>query len=407
MKATKPSAGGDFPRLLYWSDVPVSPTGAGAILVYRLLEGWPADKLMVCTPTAKTDCPLPGVRKIEPPKALWPRLFTSRVAFQWMTLRMLQGMFLTKWRGGRPAEPLDSAFDAFAPEAVLTVCAAGAWIGAHAYARARRIPHHLIVHDDHHYAFFWINSLKPWGEQLFGRTYREASSRLCVSEPMEQEYRERFGAPGEVLLPSRGRDSVFFSEPRAEMARPPVAAKVFYAGSIYGDTFSWLERVAAALAARGHRFIVYSPNQPPPEVKLRHLELRPPLPSAELVKALHEEADILLLPTSFDPRNHAVVRTLFPSKLVDYTGAAVAILVVSSEETAITDYLRQRPRAARRLGDNSPEAVAREVDIMARDSRLRMELARGAVEAGLTDFDYTKAFGQLRAAVGRGAAKPR
>lgn len=407
MKAMEQGAGGDFPRLLYWSDVPVSPTSAGAALIYRLLEAWPADKLMVFTPTASTDCPLEGVRKLEPPKGRWSRLCTSRVGYQWMSLRTWQDILMTKWRGGLPARPLASALDAFAPEAVLTVGAAGAWIGAHAYARARKIPLHLIVHDDHHYAFFWSKQLKPYGERLFGRAYRDAASRLCICAPMEQEYRKRFGVAGEVLLPSRGRDSLFFREPRDTGGAPLTGAKVFYAGSVYGNTFQVMEDIAAALYARGHRFIVYSATKPPANLALKYLEVRPPVPSADLVKALHEEADLMLLLTPFHEAAREVVKTRFPSKLVDYTGAAAAILVLSIEEAAITAYLRERPRAARWLGDNSPEAVAREVDILARDSRLRMELARGAVEAGLTDFDYAKAFGQLRAAVGRGAAKPR
>jgi len=397
-----------WPRLLYWSDVPVSPTGAGAILIYRLLEQWPADKLMVCTPTVATDCPLAGVRKVQPPKALWPRLFTSRVAFQWMTLRTLQNMLMTKLRGGSPARPLAAAFDAFAPEAVLTVGAAGAWIWAHSYARARNIPFHLIVHDDHHYAFFWIKELKAYGERLFGRAYRDAVSRLCVSAPMEWAYRKRFGVAGEVLLPSRGRDSVFFRQPRDPDGGVLAEAKVFYAGSVYGDTFKVMEDMARALRARGHRLIVYSPNRPPADLKLQHLEVRPPVPSADLVKALHEEADVMLLLTNFDQRNREAVQTLFPSKLVDYTGAAVAILVVAPEDACITAYLRERPKAARWLGDDSPEAVAREVDRLARDPALRRELAEGAVEAGLLDFDYAKVFGRFSQALDRrsGAAKP-
>lgn len=390
---------GEFPRLLYIADLPVAPTQAGAILLYRLLEQWPADKLLVCTPTALSDCPLEGVRKLQPPKSPFERLFYSRVACEWMTLLTLQSMFLRCARRGRPARWLAGPLEEFAPEAVLTVGLAGAWMEADAVSRTRGIPLHVIIHDDHHYSFFWVPRLRPWGERLFAATYRRAASRLCISRPMERAYRERFGVPGQVLMPCRGRDSVVFPAPRESGFAADGGLRVIYAGSVYGRVFGQLEEIAAALQAKGHRLILYTPSEPPSDFKPVHLEIRRPLASSELVRRLHEEADLLLLLGNFDPSMREISRTQFPSKLVDYTAAAVPILVVAPEDSCVASYIAERPRAATLLCDPSAEAVCAAVDQLSGRRQDLPGLAMGAVEAGLSDFSHDAGWSVFCAAV--------
>lgn len=381
-----------LPRLLYIADLPVAPTQAGAILMYRLLEQWPADKLMVCTPTARTDCPLPGVKKIEPPRAPLERLFFSRVAYEWMTTLTLFNMARRRWRKGRPLAWLEDPLAEFSPQAVLTVSLAGAWMEADAVAGFYGIPFHVVIHDDHDFTKFWIPSLRKWGEGVFAGTYRRAKSRFCISRTMEATYRTRFGVAGDVLLPSRGRDSVSFDQPRPEGFGRSGRLKVFYAGSVYGEAFKHLEAIASSLAEEGHRLIVYTPSLPPPGFTARNLEIRAPLPSGQLVRCLHEEADVLLLLTTFAVDAKEPVKTSFPSKFVDYTGAAVPVLVVTPPTGCLVDYLAGRPAAGELLCDASPQAVKAAVcDLASRPDRMS-ELARGAVLAGAEDFGHEQAF---------------
>src|SRR5262249_47632291 len=148
-----------------------------------------------------------------------------------------------------------------------------------------------------------------------------------------------FGVGGQVLMPSRGRDSVCFDAPRPAYGSQPLSsAKEFYAGSAYGSAFEQMESIAKPLPLHGHGSVVYTPSKPPTNFRPTHLELRAPLPSAKLVKRLHEEADFLLLLSNFDDRNRGPLRTLFPMKMVDYTAAAVAILVVAPEDASIANY---------------------------------------------------------------------
>lgn len=390
-----------LPRLLYWADLPVCPTGAGAILMHRLLEAWPPEKLMVVTPGAVSGCPLPGVRKAEAPPSKLSRLWRTRFGTHCMSAATLAGMAAMKLRGGRAPAWLRQAVREFQPQAILTVGIAGAWIHAAGLARHLGVPLHVLVHDDHHYAYFWIPQLRGFGERLFGKVYRQAVSRLCISGPMEREYAERFGAEGDVLLPSRGRNSVFFREPSSRVGLPLAQGKIFYAGSVYGKGFGVLDEVAIALKSKGHRLIIYTPNEPPKDFRPQALEIRGPLPSTELVRALHEEADLLLLMTNFEEANRDTVRTLFPSKIVDYTASAVPILVAAPEYACILDYLGESPDAAAFVTSEAPASVSAAVDELMHDAPRRQRLARGAVAAGERDFSYAKAWEKFAAAMGK------
>ncbi len=355
---------------------------------------------MVVTPDAVKGCPLTGVQKSEPPRSKFARLWHTRLGKHAMSLDTLQQIAGMRARGGRAPGWLSKSIGEFQPEAVLTVGIAGAWIHAAGLARHLRIPLHMIVHDDGHYAYFWLPILQPYGERLFGRAYRQSASRLCISAPMEREYERRFGVPGEVLLPSRGRDSIFFGEPPPRVVAPLENAKIFYAGSIYGQGFEALDEIAVALRAKGHRLIVYSPSTPA-TLRPRALELRAPLPSADLVRTLHKEADILLLLTSFAPENREVVSTLFPSKMVDYTGAAVPVLVAAPEYACIVDYLRRRPHAGHLVTSDRGADVLAAVEELVADASKRQALARGAVAAGLKNFSYDNAWEQFVGAMRR------
>ena len=385
----------EFPRLLYWADLSVSATRAGPMLMHRLLKAWPADKLMVVTPGAKTTCDLPGVHMAEPPPAPLRRLFGSRFASLWTTVLGSNILLGTKLSRGAPPKWLADQVKEFAPQAVLTAGVSAAWIGADGLARHLGVPLHLIIHDDHHYADFWCRPLKPFGEKLFGRTYRRAASRFCVSQPMEREYERRFGVPGEVLLPSRDPQAVVFSKPREQASTPIQSAKIFYAGSITRQGFREVDAIAGVLKENGHQLILYSGTKPPEGFTPQHIERRDPVPAAQLVERLHEEADLLLLYTDFSSSMREIVKTLFPSKMVDYTAAAVPIVVVAPGYACIVDYLRSRPMAAELVTDNNPEVVASAIERLLAQSEKRKMLAEGAMEAGLQDFDHAKVFGQF------------
>lgn len=357
---------------------------------------------MVVTPDAIESCKLPGVRKLQPPADRWRRLYSSRIGLTYMTARVLKLLAKLRLSRGRAPVWLENEVENFSPQAILTAGVAGAWIQADALSRRLRIPLHIIIHDDHHYAFFWIPLLRKFGEQIFGRTFRRALSRLCISEPMVAEYKKRFGVDGEVLLPSRGRDSLCFEAPRPSIDDKTSGLTVTYAGSLNGRGFERLEAFANEIVRHGHQLVVYTPSKPPSGIKLSSMQLRAPVSSRALVRQMHDESDLLLLWTDFAPENEEVIRTLFPSKMVDYTAACVPILVVAPKYACINDYLFSRPDAAELLNSQQPIEVAMSIDRLASRPAKRLALAKGAAKAGLRDFAYEKAWSTFATALRRG-----
>src|SRR5207249_1181088 len=76
----------------------------------------------------------------------------------------------------------------FRPEAILTVTHGYSWLSAARIALDHKLPLHLICHDDWTTTVPVCPFLHAWSERVFGKYYRAAASRLCVSPFMVEEY---------------------------------------------------------------------------------------------------------------------------------------------------------------------------------------------------------------------------
>ena len=103
-----------------------------------------------------------------------------------------------------------SSLSGFDVEAVATVGHGFGWITAAEVARRLHVPLHFIVHDDWPRSSAIVEACRPWLERTFGRVYRGAASRLCVSPFMAEEYERRYGAAGSLMYPSRAKDCPVF-----------------------------------------------------------------------------------------------------------------------------------------------------------------------------------------------------
>ncbi len=317
---------GALPRLVYIADVPVQPTVAGAGLVYRLLQDYPVGKLLVVEGWPAISVPdrrLPGVAYRQ--LALWPRRGRARLkslAVPWLI------MTAPAYTGR-----LRRSLSGFAPEAILTVAENYAWLAAAQLAKDAGLPLHLIIHDH------WVSlldahpAIKPRLERLFGRVYRRAASRLCVSPFMEEEYRRNYGVGGEVLYPSRPKDCASFEgapQTYNKNGKPLVGA---YAGRILIAGYARLiADVAKRLEERGGSLLLYGPFSPQ-DLKRWGLDRQNVFPQGltdptELIARLRKEADFVLVPMAFDagPADYNM-RVGFPSKLVDYTSTGLPLLI--------------------------------------------------------------------------------
>jgi len=384
----------NLPRLVYFGDVPAESTTHGSAQIYRLLESYPVDRLLVMEtppPTcSRSERRLPAVPYHRFPITGNRWRFTR---FNWAA-RFTNSWMLSST--SRYANHLCRLLDRFAPEAVLTVTHAYSWLVAAEFAESQNVPLHLVLHDDWPAktmpVFPWLRSRQ---EYLFSRAYRLASSRLCISPFMEEYYRSRYGFAGRVLYPSRAKHLLPLKGiPRAysDHRSPLVGA---FAGNIGEGSAPLIAALAERLERRGGRLLLFGP-QSRQTLQSWGLERKNILPQGlvsfqEFISRLRSEADFAFVPMSF--QTVAVeqnARISFPSKIADYTSAGLPLLICGPEYCSAIRWAQRYPGLAAAVTSSAPgklDAVLAQLEI----AEYREAIGRSASEIGERLFSYSTA----------------
>jgi glycosyltransferase involved in cell wall biosynthesis len=375
----------ELPRLIYLSNVPVEASYHGSALLFRLLSDYPPEKLHVLegsTPHAsRPDRRLRGVTYGVFPSGI-ARLLRSRLLIPYGSLLILRA---ASWWSR-----VERYCRGFRPEAVLAVAHGPLWITAAAYARQRGLPLHLICHDDIRATMHLAPRYHPWLEELFGRCYREAASRFCVSPYMREDYCQRYGADAGVLYPGRAPGSPAFTAPPLRLDRPCLELTVAFGGTINSDGYARILRdLAEALRQVGGRLLIFGLDDAgvrqcgldAPNVQARGL-----LPSAEMIRACREEADALVVPMSFDPLHQQNMRAGFPSKLADYTAAGLPLLVIGPPESSAVKWAVENAPVAEVVTLPGTEPILPALLRLKEDAAHRLALAQAAIRVGEAFF---------------------
>lgn len=315
-----------LPRLLYISDVSVDSTSCGAALIYRLLENYPADRLLIVEKAHGPSLPEYRLRNVCYKRlsigsaVRWQNTRFSSWAASWLTV--------TASTAVNQLRPLLGGFD---PQCVLTVICGYSWLTAAQFAREAKLPLHVIVHDDW-FATPMASWLKRWRHRQFAKVYKQAMSRLCVSPYMEAEYRERYCVSGQVLYPSRAKICPSFDRVPRTYAKKQGALIGAYAGNVQPSYACLIVALAKCLEKQGGYLMLFGAHS---TKELRALGLNRAavlpqgfVPSEELVCRLRNEGDFLFVPMSFDSGAIACnMRLGFPSKLADYTATGLPLLI--------------------------------------------------------------------------------
>ncbi|HEX7773448.1 MAG TPA: glycosyltransferase [Pyrinomonadaceae bacterium] len=366
-----------FPWLLYVSDVPVEASYHGSALLHRLLSDYPHDRLTVIETAIESDPArrLPKVNYISHPigKARWLNTRFHPYAAAWFT-----------YAGKRHAATIVQSMNGAGFESVLTVAHGFGWLAAADIASRRKVPLHLIVHDD------WprLAGVAPWFRQKlddrFATVYRQAQSRLCVSPAMSRFYEERYGEPSHVIYPSRTANCPNFDAPPANNNKPFTIA---FAGTINSSGYiQALTALQNALKPVDGRLLIFGPNQfglNDPNTENRGL-----VSSSELLTLLREEAHVLFVPMSFDDRDRVNMQMAFPSKLADYTATGLPLLIYGPTYCSAVVWARENPGVAEVVETeaNLSNAVARIAN-----PDMRIALGRRALDVGREYFTHDRA----------------
>ena len=367
-----------FPRLLYVGDVPVEASYHGSALLHRLLSDYPYDRLTVIETATQSDPNrrLPSVNYISHPigKARWLNTRFHPYVVAWFTQA-----------GERQAPKILQSVNGAGLESVLTVAHGFGWLAAADIAGKRKVPLHLIVHDDWPRIADVAPQFRKWLDERFANVYRQAQSRLCVSPAMSRSYEERYGEPAQVIYPSRAADCPDFDAPPANNDKPFTIA---FAGTINSD--GYIEALTAlqnALKPVGGRLLIFGPNQfglDDPNTENRGL-----VSSSELLTRLREEAHALFAPMSFDESDRANMQMAFPSKLADYTATGLPLLIYGPAYCSAVVWARENSGVAEVVEDKA--GLSNAINRLASDPSHRVALGQRALAVGREYFTHNRA----------------
>jgi hypothetical protein len=117
------------------------------------------------------------------------------------------------------------------------------------------------------------------------------------------------------------------------------------------------------------------------------------LRSAELVPRLRAEADALFLPMSFASDEAEAFALNFPSKLTDYTAAALPLLIWGPKDSSAVKWANAELGVAAVVTDSSEIAMATMLERLAHDGDWRQSLGKTAAEVGTRYFSFERAEG--------------
>ena len=370
-----------LPRLLYVSDVPVEASYHGSALLHRLLSNYPHDRLTVIETATESEPTrrLSGVNYISHPigNARWLNTRFHPYLVAWFTRA-----------GERQAPKIVHSVNGAGFESVLTVAHGFGWLAAANIASKRKVPLHLIVHDDWPRVADIAPQFRQWLDDRFASVYRQAQSRLCVSPSMSRFYEERYGEPAQVIYPSRAADCPDFDAPPAHLAHNDKPFTIAFAGTINSN--GYIEALSAlqnALKPVGGRLLVFGPNQ----INLNdpNTEMRGLVSSSELLTRLREEAHALFAPMSFDECDRANMQMAFPSKLADYTATGLPLLIYGPAYCSAVVWARDNQGVAEVVEDKA--GLSNAINRLANDPSHRVALGKRALAVGREYFTHDRA----------------
>jgi glycosyltransferase involved in cell wall biosynthesis len=370
--------------LVYVGDVPVEASYHGSALLHRLLSGYPPARLMIVeTATeSQTERRLPNINYVSRPigRARWLNTRFHPYAVAWFTQAA---------RG--TGRQISQSLNGFACEGVLTVAHGFGWLAAAQIAIERRVPLHLIVHDDWPRVADVAPQFRNWLDDRFASVYRQAQSRLCVSPAMSRFYEEKYGAPSTVVYPSRAADCADYDEPPAHLASNDKPFTIAFAGTINSDGYiKSLVALQNALKPVNGRLLIFGPLTPDVAEQIGlndpNTTIRGLLSATELLKRLRDEAHALFAPMSFDASDRANMEMAFPSKLADYTATGVPLLIYGPSYCSAVAWANENAGVAEVV--ESEDDLAKAIANLANNPDRRIALGKHALSTGREYFSH-------------------
>jgi hypothetical protein len=386
------------PKVLFFtSEIPQS-VNAGSMQLFRTLQGYPGDRLMVLGMPPESDAQLLPCR-YEPLKLLTYRLACTRFRRWASGLNALNTLMEPQL--GRSAKLARE----FGPDLLVTVMDKLSYY-KHAWTLARklRVPLMTITMDDPQ----TFERAHPWLEGAFvrflRRLYADASLSLGVSREMCDYLESKFGRASDVFYfgPPEGIQSRAPEESRALKSAPQLT--LGYAGSLGLGYAEGLQSILDVLETTNTTLNLYTRDQHCVPVHHRVVN-RGFFSPDKLWPTVQDECDALVQPYAFEGVMTRVYQTHFPTKLSEYCWAGMPMVIIGPEDATGVRWGCRHPDAALTAIAPSPGVLGPVLEELRNDAESRVAMARAGAIAARKYFDPVQIrqqfVGLLRQAAGR------
>ena len=299
-------------RLIYCGDLCVSLSFGGQAFLAKLLGHFsPAETVIVeagaeVTPLGKR---LPGYeyRRMRFPLDILERTRWSQWHARWVARnKAARGKAIRKALGLTPADCLlTSAHDIAWIPVVEAAHAAGAKC--------------LVFCDDE-----WVDlnfhkfSSRESASNLYANLLNRSSKVFAVSEGMKRHLEEAYGVKSEVFYRVRGLKGEI---PRVEKTARNIKKRMIYCGQLWEGYWKSLRELAKVCQRYGWEIEIFTNRQGQRVVgtEIPNVRAREFLPEGDLIPHLQANADALVVALAFDQESKNLMKTMFASKLVEYT----------------------------------------------------------------------------------------
>jgi glycosyltransferase involved in cell wall biosynthesis len=378
------------PVLFFFNNFPPSNKNGGTVLIRRLLDGYPREKLIALTSTLST------VGPIDPP---WCRVHVEFRGVQDWGSRApwrLKGLInrlkgLANWL----LLPVVAFYAMrmmrkYSVQAIASVSAGTFFLAAAMAARWMNVPWVLIVHDD------WaplVAEAVPGPRWIFDLMFRAAARRadhvLVVSVGMQEKLKAEYGVDSEVQMPATAPWDLISPVP-AEAGSGTL--KILYSGNGWAamDSLNLLARFIREKKSRLHglpdlELHLYAPWKLDPDPNI----IQHGWVSEKELRRQIAAADILFLPYSFESEFQAFTRTSFPAKAADYLASGRAILVIGPQDSTTARYVNQY-HCAELVTELSEERLVEALTRLASGEEYRRNLGLKAHQAFALNHDIVR-----------------
>lgn len=369
------------PALLYFCDFPPSNFAGGPVLVKRLLEGYPSEKVTILTGSHYLKS-APRQERLACSHIVFP---TSNETGRWGLGRI---KFFCSWL----LIPLLTLVGVWALKrrelkVILTVADGHFFIAAACVSMLTSTPLVLIVHDDWVAAQKWDSYvIRYFCGALFRFVIRRSSHIYAVSPGMQNMLRDEYQTESELQLPATEIHEIDSSAATAEVK--PETFRIVFAGIGSGAVLEGLNLIVqviksgtlAALGLKACELHLYMAAGPDDARRLgwehEDIKLRGWVSQNELRSAL-KTAHLLFLPYSFRDDQRFFTTRSFPSKVADYLASGTPILILSPAYASIVEYA-SRHGFAEIVDEPTEAALAKGIFRIWSDRNYRERLGKNA-----------------------------